>query len=564
MKSWFLFLLLLLLIQIGSCADENTSFSSLDQNFTPPPEMYSALGMISNEIDTELADIREQNRMSAQALQNTGLSGADAISVLLSKLGNVTYGHSSLIISPDNVVTAAAPGRYADLIGHDLSYQPETRFANARQEPVISNMFYLEEGFYGISISYPIFSEQGDYLGYTDVTIRPEEFFRPLLGSFTEQNGYDVLILQTDGMTVYETNEEEIGRNVLTDPLYDTPDMQNVSHAIMDDEKGAIRYTFWDQQWNRQVPREMIWETLSLDNQDWRIGIVRNLAEPALEDSSWAGDITSGHLNASIRNLTSFVQDAAGFARASGQEAACDMFNKLSGPYVDGDRYIFAYSMNSTTLALPYQQGLLGKKRPDLFDVNGFAIMPALIETAQMGGGFMYGVYPNPRYEYQNQLKLYYVEPVNEEWFVGSGIYLPWIDAEFHASDRAALMNRVKQAVSHADQVGKEQALEDFNDLNQSFADGGAYIFAYGYDGTTLALPHQPEIIGTNRMNFTDVYGVPTIHHEIRAAQRGGGFVYVVYDNPDSGNNELKLCYVLPAGDDWFVGSGIYLGRDLT
>ena len=64
-------------------------------------------------------------------------------------------------------------------------------------------------------------------------------------------------------------------------------------------------------------------------------------------------------------------------------------------------------------------------------------------------------------------------------------------------------------------------------------------------------------------MCIRDSYGAPIIVQELRAAKRGGGFVYIVYYNPDSGNNELKLCYVLPAGDDWFVGSGIYLGRDL-
>ncbi len=37
----------------------------------------------------------------------------------------------------------------------------------------------------------------------------------------------------------------------------------------------------------------MIWETLSLDNQDWRIGIVRNLVELARENLSRARDITS-------------------------------------------------------------------------------------------------------------------------------------------------------------------------------------------------------------------------------------------------------------------------------
>ena len=563
MKRWFVLIFFILIFLNPVYAVDIAPNSSLSQNQVPSSDMLSALDSITGEISDELATIKEENRKSAESLRTIGISGENATSVLVTKLENVPHGHSSLIISPDNIVTATAPATFSGLIDTDLSYQPETRFANERQEPVISNIFYLEEGFYGISISYPIFSEDEEYLGYTDVTIRPEEFFRPVIGPFTEQTGYEVFILETNGMTVYETDEVEIGKNVLTDPIYDTPEMRNVSHAVIENESGTIQYTFWDKNWNRQVLREAVWNTLSLDNQNWRVAVVRNVEKSEKQEVPLNQELLPENLNASLTDLTHFVQDAAIFARTAGQESACASFNNLSGPYVSGDRYIFAYTMNSTTLALPYQQGLLGKDRPDLFDVNGFSIMPALIDTAGQGGGFMYGVYPNPDQDFQNQLKIYYVEPVDSDWFIGSGLYIPWIQAEFGSEEIDALISRVKQAVRHADQVGKEKAIMDFNDLNQSFADGGSYIFAYGYDGTTLALPHQPEIIGSNRMNFTDVYGAPIIVQELRAAKRGGGFVYIVYYNPDSGNNELKLCYVLPAGDDWFVGSGIYLGRDL-
>jgi signal transduction histidine kinase len=262
--------------------------------------------------------------------------------------------------------------------------------------------------------------------------------------------------------------------------------------------------------------------------------------------------------------MTAFVKEAAVFAGAAGQEAACESFNNLSGPYVSGERYVFAYDMNGTTLALPYQTGLIGKNRMDLTDVNGLSVISAMVDIAKRGGGQMYYVYPNPQNGYLNQLKICRVEPVDSGWFVGSGIYLPWISAELDQDKIQVLIDRVKNGIRHAGNSGKEQAIRDFNDLNQSFADKEEYIFAYGYDGTTLALPHQPEIIGTNRMDFPDIYGTPVTVQEIDAAQRGGGFVYIVYYNPETGINELKLCYVLPAGDDWLVGSGIYTGTDLA
>jgi len=119
----------------------------------------------------------------------------------------------------------------------------------------------------------------------------------------------------------------------------------------------------------------------------------------------------------------------------------------------------------------------------------------------------------------------------------------------------------VDNAAAYAKEHGKVATLAAFNDPNGTFVEGDMYIFAYDMNGTTLALPFQPELIGSNRLNFSDTYGVKIIPWEISAAQRGGGFVYVDYLNPDTGAVGLKLCYVAPVDDEWLVGSGIYTGR---
>lgn len=566
MTRWFFIGLLILLIGIQpGFGVENTSDLMVPDTISDTNEMIPALDSLIGTITEELSDVREENRISAESLTMTGISGENATAVLSSKLSNVTYGHSSLIISPDNRVTAAAPLRYSGMVGLDLGYQPETQYANAQKSPVVSTLFYLEEGFWGISISFPIFSEEREYMGYTDLTIRPEEFLRPIISNFTSKTGYDVFILQPDGMTVYETNEVEIGKNVLTDPLYDTDEMRNVSHTVIDNQNGTLQYTFWNQEWKQMVPRESVWKTLKLDNQEWRIGIVRDLnkkkTEPSEPDTMQP---VPEDLNASIIQLNSFVNNASEFAKKVGMDAASASFNNLSGPFTSGDRYIFAYDMNGTTLALPYQTGIVGENRMDLIDTNGLFIMSALIDAAEKGGQMMYYIYPNPAKEYQKQLKLAYVKPVDSHWFVGSGIYLPWVMAELNQTDINNLIDRVKNARRHCEEVGKEKAIIDFNDLNQTYAQKAEYIFSYDYNGTTLSLPYQSELIGTNRLNYKDIYGVQAISQEIAVAKRGGGFVYLVYYNPDSDKNELKLCYMLPAGDDWLVGSGIYVGTDLT
>lgn len=558
-----LLLLLISLLMLPAGAEQTDD----SLNATYHQEMKEIIGKVSDDITSGLSDLDRENAKSAAELSDTDLIGPDVSGVLNAKVAASPYALSSLIITDEGVVTAAAPSQYEDLIGENLSGQPAVIYANSVKKPVLSNIFLLKEGFFGVSLSYPVFSKDKEYKGYTDITFRPEEFLRQYIIPILEQNNYDLFILEPDGLTVYNTNEEEIGKNILTDPLYADPDLHQAAIAITSNKSGIITYPFWNSNWDKKIQREAVWDTLEFDNQKWRIAVVRDTSDGAgriitLQENT--SSMNKKDLNASITSITEFVNNATAFARDQGREKALSVFNNLSGPYVSGERYLFAYDMNGTTLALPYQQGLIGNNRMNLTDENGLAIMPGMIDLVREGGGYLYFVYPNPADGYTPELKLYSIKPVDDEWFIGSGIYLPSNQAKISQENLTGLVQRVKGAAIHAREAGKEKAIAEFNNLNGSYADGGSYIFAYDYDGTTLALPHQPELIGSNRLDYTDQYGSPIIKREIDAAKRGGGYLYIVYFNPESGRNELKLCYVTPAGVDWFVGSGIYTGQELS
>lgn len=269
-------------------------------------------------------------------------------------------------------------------------------------------------------------------------------------------------------------------------------------------------------------------------------------------------------LEEKITELTSFVKKGVVYAKNNSKEDALAVFNDVNGEFVKGEQYLFAYDRNGTTLALPYQQDYIGQNRMNLTDSNGAKIMESLVSLSKYGGGYLYYVYPNPTDNGTEQVKISYVEPVDDSWFIGAGIYLPHINAAFDKEAISGLFSRVEQAAAFGEKEGKESASVVFNDKTTTWAENSAYIFAYDMNGTTLALPYQPEIIGTNRMDYKDKYGSPSVRLDIDTAKAGGGFVYLVYYNPDSGRDELKLCYVLPVDNDWLVGSGLYSGKDLS
>jgi signal transduction histidine kinase len=130
------------------------------------------------------------------------------------------------------------------------------------------------------------------------------------------------------------------------------------------------------------------------------------------------------------------------------------------------------------------------------------------------------------------------------------------------ASDQTAsaeeVMAFLNEAVAYVNDNGVEKALEEFNNLNGSFVRGDLYIFAYDFNGTCLAHPINPDLVG--QTGLWDINGVDVVGREIALAKRGGGTMYIVFPNPiHEDKEELKQLYIETVDDSIYLGSGLYL-----
>jgi cytochrome c len=115
----------------------------------------------------------------------------------------------------------------------------------------------------------------------------------------------------------------------------------------------------------------------------------------------------------------------------------------------------------------------------------------------------------------------------------------------------------VKSAISYAKVHGTEKALVEFSNRNGSFIQGELYIFAYGFNGTTLAHPINPEAIGKPREGANAIF----VKEMGAAIRNGSGFFHYEYINPRNNNTlESKMGYGEEVADDWWLGSGVYTG----
>ncbi|HIJ05961.1 cache domain-containing protein [Methanocalculus sp.] len=272
-----------------------------------------------------------------------------------------------------------------------------------------------------------------------------------------------------------------------------------------------------------------------------------------------------------MATLESYMQDAASYAAVAGKDDALAAFGDPLGEYTHDGWYIYAYDNECILLAHPYEPQSLGLDRSGWTDSRGLPVIRMGRDVALAGGGFITYLYPKPSEEGIDEAayaiyepKLGYVLPAGEGWWIGSGVALADLTPDgSYPGIVGDMISLVGDGAAYALAEGDEAALAEISDLDGRFVNAnGHYLYAYRYDGTLIGHPYLPEKIGSNLYDREDIYGMRTIEALATTAGEGGGFVVFIWPNPDEGNREeLKIGYVLPVNDEWWLGSGVYLSE---
>ena len=129
--------------------------------------------------------------------------------------------------------------------------------------------------------------------------------------------------------------------------------------------------------------------------------------------------------------------------------------------------------------------------------------------------------------------------------------------------NRSDLRHFVRCAVQHVEEVGWEQAVQDF-ELDARWQDGPIYLFGMDRDGIVIFNASGAFKSGDERLGARDVDGVPHIARILYTTQVfGGGFTGYRFRNPETEDLDLKLSYVqsvdtLYQGKEAIIGAGIY------
>ncbi len=79
---------------------------------------------------------------------------------------------------------------------------------------------YILRRYNATALAYPVFSPEGEFQGGISAAFEPDKMLDALVIPRLNRTDYSIFVMQKDGLDVYSSDANQIGNNLLEDPLY--------------------------------------------------------------------------------------------------------------------------------------------------------------------------------------------------------------------------------------------------------------------------------------------------------------------------------------------------------
>ena len=540
------FLLLCMLLLTAGCIQTETPADNLLET------EYAAQIAATHDIAEKMTVYRLAH-MDVLTAQTARLAAdPDNLTLANTVLSEIYAVHAPIIaatyINMSGQIAAIAPQYHArECLGKtvDTDYFPRT------SDPAVYTSFTSGDGFYA-GVLLPLRSCGGEICGYVTLTGDLAFYLNALKQNVTTSEEWRYWMISGGGDILYTPLSQMFGKNI---EVLNTPDRAGLYRVITEQAfkapSGIAVYTAYSYRDLKPCDYVVTWDTMPVTKGGTETTLL--LVINKLDNRQ--------NLIASVpsteQTLVEFVEAAYKFAKDNGRDAAVARFNQLKGPFTTKEYSIAAFDKNGTVLADALNPEMVGHPL-SYVDGNGVAAGGLLYKRALQGGGYVTYFYPDPSDRMNEHLMINYVLPVSEDWYITAGEYTNFTSSvEPETKNRLITYLRAMQTFTQS--VSKEEALAVLNDPNSGYVTDDLWFFAMDYNGTVLAEPVNSEYVGENYLGMTDMYGSSITRDAIILAKEGGGLQYEFGPDPVSayGMPQLRLEYVLPAGDGWLIFASV-------
>lgn len=365
-------LMLILVLLLSACTNSSNSDSAeadpLSDGKAYLQEEMDGLQSILEEIGSSVGD---------------AAPGDQAIYAMLNEqLNSKTYFYDILLTDAQTNVTQVASKVDAPFIGLNL------KSINTLNELFVdSPMLVIKQNANSDDTPFLYASVPTENGGWVIAYIDPYSFGAEF-SSFAIGQDLDLGIMDTNGTNIYTNNMTEIGKNILTDPMYDAfTQMQTlVQKQIIPNQQGQGTYTYNATGSKQAVDKEIKWDTVTAFGQELRVyantepgsnSSVSELRAFTAEELSWL-DQASDYINDEFTTLETLTDAAVSAYQESGPDspAFSTALAQISQDSLIAKNVVFVDTDNMIVTSFPtYLEGISF----DLYDLD----IPSLTSDRQ-------------------------------------------------------------------------------------------------------------------------------------------------------------------------------------
>lgn len=237
-------------------------------------ELQEVLVRLSGEVADVMQGLDADLQRNAVELSGRNLQGAYARDLLQRLYRDHPYIIDCETVSKRGIMLAVEPPAHRTSEGADISRQAHMVKLFKTHKPVLSGSFRSVEGPDAVVIHHPVFTTNRRFAGSVAALFAPEYLLAGIIGPVASNLPVDIFLMQTDGLTIYDLDAHQIGRNVFNDPIYRPfPELVALARTVAASSEGSGTYRF--PQPNDQVPVAKVayWRTVSLHGTNWRLVI---------------------------------------------------------------------------------------------------------------------------------------------------------------------------------------------------------------------------------------------------------------------------------------------------
>ncbi|MFZ2455335.1 MAG: cache domain-containing protein [Candidatus Altiarchaeia archaeon] len=215
---------------------------------------------------------------SAQELSGVDYGSQEARDVLTDALNKTPYSLEYAIVDAGDILVTVEPQQYKSSEGANISGQEHVKKLKATGKPVMGGIFKAVEGFEAAAIHYPIYSKGNNLSGELSLLIMPQTVIGETAKPLLEGTGLEAWAMDTNGRILYDADTGEIGKDLFTDPAYQSyPELLSLGRIIANQTSGTGEYSFLRQATNESVSKQAQWDTVELYGTEWRIVVTQEV-----------------------------------------------------------------------------------------------------------------------------------------------------------------------------------------------------------------------------------------------------------------------------------------------